>query len=44
MGGAVLSLTFVVTLGVRQAWSIAAVLLTTALTATSLALFRRTSR
>lgn len=44
MGGAVLSATFLLTLGVGHAWTVTAVLSTTALTATSLVLFPRTSR
>jgi hypothetical protein len=44
MGGAVLSATFLATLGVTHPWSVAAVLATTALTVTSLALFPRKSR
>jgi hypothetical protein len=44
MGGAVLSATFMATLGLGHPWSIAAVLSTTALTATSIALFQRASR
>lgn len=44
MGGAVLSATFLATLGVWHPFTVGAVLSTTALTATSLALFPHTSR
>jgi Kef-type K+ transport system membrane component KefB len=44
MGGAVLSATFLATLGVGHPWTVAAVLITSALTATSLVLFPRTWR
>lgn len=44
MGGAVLSATLLARLGIAHPWSVAAVLSTTVLTATSLALFPRPAR